>query len=282
MAKAQTSTKRHDSSGNAGRIKVGVGGWSFPPWRDNFYPKGLPQAQELSFASRKLTAIEVNATFYRTQTPQSFRRWAEETPEDFVFSLKAHRLATHRKSLAECAPAIEHFLGSGLAELGDKLGPIVWQFAPFKQFDADDFERFCDALPKALDGRPLRHVLEVRHESFRVAAFVALARRYACAICLADSSDYPLIPDLTAGFVYARLQQSAPDCATGYDDSALRLWADRASLWLRGKQPADLAGVSDAAPEKRAARDVFIYFIAGAKEKNPAAALALIERLAAE
>ncbi|WP_348626707.1 DUF72 domain-containing protein [Methylocella silvestris] len=266
--------------GDAGRIRVGVGGWSFAPWRNRFYPKGLPHAQELSFASRKLTAIEVNATFYRTQSPQSFRRWADETPDDFVFSLKAHRLATHRKSLAECAPAIEHFVCSGIAELGGKLGPIVWQFAAFKQFDADDFERFCEALPKALEGRPLRHVLEVRHDSFRVAEFVALARRYACAICLADSSDYPLIPDLTADFVYARLQQSAPDCTTGYDDMALRLWAKRAALWSQGKQPTDLAGlISDAAPEQRAGRDVFVYFIAGAKENNPAAAAALIERL---
>lgn len=262
-----------------GRIRVGVGGWSFAPWRESFYPQGLPQRRELEFASRKLTAIEINATFYRTQTPESFRRWALETPDDFVFSVKAHRLTTHRKLLAESKPAIDHFLSSGLTELGKKLGPIVWQFAPTKKFEADDFGAFLELLPRQADGLRLRHVLEVRHGSFRVEPFVSLARRYECAMCLAQSDTYPLIADLSADFVYARLQKSSAACATGYASDEIDAWADRARQWARGGQPEDLPYVSAMPAKKAGARDVFLYFISGAKEKNPAAARALIERL---
>jgi uncharacterized protein YecE (DUF72 family) len=263
-----------------GLIKVGVGGWSFAPWRDNFYPRGLPQAQELGFASGKLSAIEINATFYRTQTPESFRRWADETPDDFVFSVKAHRLTTHRKILAGTGPAIDHFLSSGLLALGDKLGPIVWQFAPTKRFEPEDFEAFLRLLPKASGGRNLRHVLEVRHESFCVEDFIALARRHECAICLAESDAYPMIGDVTANFIYARLQKSSAALKAGYAPGAIDQWRDRALSWAWGEQPADLPYVSETPAPKRPARDVFIFFIAGAKEKNPAAASALIERLA--
>ena len=265
---------------NIGRIRVGVGGWSFAPWRYNFYPRGLPQAQELGFASRRLSAIEINATFYRTQTPESFRRWAEESPEDFAFAVKAHRLTTHRKALAGNGPAIDHFLSSGLLELGEKLGPIVWQFAPTKRFEPDDFEAFLRLLPKTSGGRKLRHVLEVRHDSFCVEDFIALARRHECAICFAESDVYPAIADVTADFIYARLQKSAADLDAGYAPDAIDQWRDRARNWARGEQPVGLPYVSAAPAKARRARDVFIFFIAGAKEKNPAAARALIERLA--
>lgn len=264
-----------------GQIRVGVGGWSFAPWRESFYPKGLPKRQELDFASRKLTSIEINATFYRTQTPESFRRWASETPDDFVFSVKAHRLTTHRKLLAESKPAIDHFLSSGLLQLGGKLGPIVWQFAPTKKFEAEDFAAFLELLPGQLDGLRLRHVLEVRHESFCVQPFVSLARHHQVAICLAQSDTYPLIPDLSADFVYARLQKSSAAYAAGYCPGEIDIWSGRARQWAKGEQPQDLPYVSGAPEKKRAARDVFVYFISGAKEKNPAAACALIERLKA-
>jgi uncharacterized protein YecE (DUF72 family) len=263
-----------------GRVRVGVGGWSFAPWRDNFYPRGLPQAQELSFASRKLSAIEINATFYRTQTPDSFRRWAVETPGDFVFSIKAHRLTTHRKRLAESKPSIDHFLSSGLLELGEKLGPIVWQFAPTKKFEAEDFAAFLTLLPQEKDGRKLRHVLEVRHKSFRVEPFVLLARRHLCAICVAESDAYPLIPDLSADFIYARLQTSSASNAAGYSSADIDCWRDLAQRWAKGGEPSDLLPYATNMPaEKLGSRDVFIFFIAGAKEKNPAAACALIDRL---
>jgi uncharacterized protein YecE (DUF72 family) len=263
-----------------GRIRVGVGGWSFAPWRDNFYPRGMPQTQELGFASRRLSAIEINATFYRAQTPESFRRWAEESPEDFAFAVKAHRLTTHRKALAENGPAIEHFLSSGLLELGEKLGPIVWQFAPTKRFEPDDFQAFLRLLPKTSGGRKLRHVLEVRHESFCVEDFTALARRHECAICFAESDVYPAIADVTADFIYARLQKSAADVDAGYAPEAIDRWRDRVLAWARGEQPANLPYVSATRAKARPARDVFVFFIAGAKEKNPAAARALMDRLA--
>ncbi len=262
-----------------GRIRVGVGGWSFAPWRDNFYPRGLTQARELGFASRKLTAIEINATFYRTQTSASFRRWADETPDDFVFAIKAHRLTTHRNRLAEAGPAIEHFVGSGLTELGPKLGPLVWQFAPTKRFEAEDFEGFLAQLPKEEGGCTLRHVLEVRHESFCDEKFVALARSYNCAICLADSAKYPLIADISADFVYVRLQKSSASHETGYSPDAIETWLQRAKCCESGGEPGDLPYLAEERAPKRQGRDSFIFFIAGAKETNPAAACALIERL---
>ncbi len=264
----------------AGGIRVGVGGWSFAPWRHNFYPKGLSQAQELGFASRKLSAIEINATFYRTQTAESYRRWADEAPDDFIFAIKAHRLTTHRKLLAENGAAIEHFLSSGLLELGEKLGPIVWQFAPTKKFEPEDFEAFLRLLPREADGRRLRHVLEVRHASFCVEGFIALARHYACAICLAESDAYPMIADVTVDLIYARLQKSDATLETGYAPGEIDAWRDRARCWAGGGQPADLPYVGAMPAPAHDARDVFIFFIAGAKEKNPAAASVLIERLA--
>jgi uncharacterized protein YecE (DUF72 family) len=265
---------------NTGQIRVGVGGWTFDGWRGDFYPRDLPHRQELRFASRQLSAIEINATFYRTQTAESFRRWSVETPDDFIFSVKAHRLTTHRKTLAEGGPAIDYFIGSGLLELGPKLGPIVWQFAPTKRFEPDDFEAFLRLLPKTSEGGAFRHVLEVRHESFRAEGFIALARRYACAICLVDSDSFPIIADVSADFIYARLQRSSADLASGYGPREIDKWRDRAQRWAKGEEPEGLPTVSATSARQHGARDVFIFFIAGAKEKNPSAARALIERLA--
>jgi uncharacterized protein YecE (DUF72 family) len=259
-------------------IRVGIGGWTFEPWRNNFFPAGLPHSRELEFASRAVTAIEINGTYYSTMTPKSFARWRDETPEDFVFSLKANRFATNRRVLADAGESITRFVESGLSELGKKLGPIVWQFAPTKQFDAQDFEAFLALLPKAVDGRKLRHVLDVRHPSFMVPAYLALARRYGCATVFADSDKYPSFADATGDFVYARLMRSQAECATGYTAETLDRWADVARDWARGATPAG-APLVEPAQDSGQARDVFVFFINGAKERAPAAAQALIARL---
>jgi uncharacterized protein YecE (DUF72 family) len=260
------------------RIRIGIGGWDFPGWRKSFYPAGLPHAEELAFASRHVSTIEINSTFYRTQRPESFRHWAEQTPDDFVFSVKAHRLTTHRKVLAEAGPAISHFLDSGVLELGLKLGPLLWQFAPTKKFEPDDFEAFLASLPDEYGGRVLRHVVEVRHASFCQPAFVELARQYNTAICLVESDKYPLIADVTADFVYARLQKSAASQETGYSAQKLDEWAVRARLWASAAMPQDLHYLAKSFEKHPDGRDIFLYFISGAKERNPAAACALLER----
>ncbi len=261
------------------RIRVGIGGWTYAPWRDNFYPKGLAQAKELEYASRKLTAIEINATYHGTQKPSSFAKWRDDTPPDFVFSVKASRFATNRKLLAEGRDSVNRFIDSGIAQLGAKLGPIVWQFMPTKKFEADDFEAFLNLLPKSVEGRVLRHVLDVRHESFKTPAYLALARRYACATVLADSDDYPSFADLTGDFVYARLMRTDPKLPSGYPPSSLDRWAQRATEWARGGAPDDLPRVDKPAKASVAPRDVFLFFISGAKERAPAAAMELLARL---
>ena len=258
-------------------IRVGIGGWVYAPWRGNFYPEGLPQARELAHASRQLTTIEINGTFYGTQRPESFRKWAAETPDDFVFSLKAPRYATHRRVLAEAGPSVERFVVGGIGELKGKLGPILWQFPPTKQFEPADFAAFLALLPKALDGRPLRHAVEVRHASFHAAAFIELMRRAGVAIALVDSEKHPLFADVTADFVYARLQHTQEKIATGYAAEALDSWAKRARAFAAGDAPDDLPRLAGPAP--RTPRDVFVYMIAGAKLRAPAAAMALIERV---
>jgi len=259
-------------------IRVGIGGWVFPPWRGEFYPKGLPQARELEYASGKLTAIEINGTFYRTQKPDSFRKWADETPDDFMFSLKGPQFATNRRVLAEAGSSIERFLNSGVLELKSKLGPILWQMAPTKKFDPEDFEGFLKLLPKTLEGHALRHVVEVRQPSFLVPEFIDLLRKYSVAVVLVESAKHPLIPDVTSDFIYARLQGTSEKEKTGYPAKSLDLWAKRARTWEAGGTPDDLKTISDKAPAK-AKRDVFIYMISGAKVRAPAAAMALIERL---
>ena len=269
----------------ATRMRVGIGGWTYEPWRDNFYPKGLAQAKELEYASRQLTAIEVNGTYYSTMKPASFKKWHDDTPDDFVFSLKASRYATNRRVLADAGESISRFVGSGISELGNKLGPIVWQFMPTKQFEAGDFEAFLALLPKAVDGHKLRHVLDVRHPSFRVPEYLKLARQYQCASVFTDSDKFPSFADLTGDFVYARLMMSDEKLKTGYPPKALDAWAQAAQSWASGSEPADLPRVEAPVKAKTkakpaAARDVFVFFINGAKERAPAAAQALIARLA--
>ena len=263
---------------SAARIRVGIGGWTYEPWRGRFYPDDLTQKRELEYASRQLSTIEINGTFYGLQKPESYMKWHDETPDDFAFALKAPRYATNRRVLAEAGDSIERFFDSGLAHLKQKLGPINWQFAPTKQFDAEDFEAFLALLPKKLDGLTLRHAVEVRHESFRNDAFVALTSKYGVAIVLAGDSDYPQIADLTAPFVYARIMGTSEKHAQGYSKKALDAWADRARQLAAGTIPEDLKAV-DVKPSEERARDVYLYVISGFKERNPAAAKALIERL---
>jgi uncharacterized protein YecE (DUF72 family) len=261
-----------------GSIRVGVGGWTYEPWRKTFYPKGLSQKRELEYASRQLTAIEINGTYYSTMKPSSFAKWRDETPDDFVFSVKASRYATNRRVLGEAGESIERFVGSGLTELGDKLGPLLWQFMPTKKFDPEDFEAFLKLLPAKLGSRPLRHVLDVRHESFMNEPFLALARKYKTAVVFADSDDYPSFADATADFIYARLMRTKSGIKTGYAPKALDEWARRARIWAAGKEPAELPRIGKTQPPKPR-RDVFLFMISGAKERAPAAAKALIERL---
>jgi uncharacterized protein YecE (DUF72 family) len=253
-----------DESKDTQRIRVGIGGWTYEPWRDNFYPKGLSHAKELEYASRKLTAIEVNGTYYSTFKAATFAKWRDETPEGFVFSLKANRFATNRKVLATAGESIDRFVQSGLAELGPKLGPIVWQFMPTKQFDAADFEAFLALLPAETGGVRLRHVMDVRHESFASDEYLALARRYGCATVHTDSEKFPAIADAQGDLAYLRLMRSDAALDTGYPPDALVQWAQGARAWAA----------------KGPAREVFVYFINGAKERAPAAATELIRRLA--
>ncbi|WP_158938561.1 DUF72 domain-containing protein [Burkholderia sp. S171] len=278
MATRKTAAKTAAKAGKAGQIRIGIGGWTFEPWRGTFYPEGLVQKRELEYASRKLTTIEINGTFYGSQKPSTFAKWHDETPDDFVFSLKAPRFSTNRRVLAEAGESVERFLASGVLELKNKLGPINWQFAPTKQFDADDFEAFLNLLPHKVDGRDIRHALEVRHESFRDAAFVALARKHGVAIVMAGDSKYPQIADVTANFVYARIMGTTEQFAHGYDDDTLDLWTKRARDWASGGTPKGLetSGESAAASTPR---DVYLYVISGFKTHNPAAGIAMLERL---
>ena len=260
-------------------IKVGIGGWNFPPWRDNFYPKGLPQRRELEFASRHLAAIEINSTFYRAQTPKVYAKWRDETPPGFVFSLKAPRQIAEVRKLAGTGALIRGFLFGGLAEFEDKLGPIVWQFPPSRRFEHDDFAAFLGLLPRELNGHVLRHALEVRNGTFLCDEFLQLARTHRCACVFTDSPEYPDFADLTGGFVYARLMRSRESERHGYPAKELDAWAARARSWHEGGEPGDLPRVSPESPAGSTRRDVFIYFISAAKARNPAAAMALQGRL---
>lgn len=260
------------------RIRAGIGGWTYEPWRANFYPKGLVQKNELDYASRHVTAIEINGTFYRAQKPATYASWREQTPAGFAFSLKAPRYSTERNRLAEAGSAVRGFVFGGIAELGDRLGPINWQLPERKTFDRDDIAAFFELLPREIDGRPLRHVVEVRDASFARAEYVALARAHRVATVYTDSPEYPSIADVTGGdFVYARLRSAAADEPTGYSPTALDAWVRRARTWADGGDPDDLPLLVD--PVSSGPRDVFVYFINGAKERAPAAAMALLDRL---
>jgi uncharacterized protein YecE (DUF72 family) len=260
-------------------IRVGIGGWTFAPWRDNFYPKGLVQRRELEYASRHLSAIEVNGTWYGAQKPATYAKWRDETPEGFVFSAKAPQRITMARALAKTGPQVEDFL-AGIAELGDRLGPIVWQFERGRRVDRGELAEFVALLPREVEGRALRHVLDVRDPECVDAGYLDLARRHGLATVFTDSPEHPSFADVTADFVYARLMRARSEIATGYTDGELDRWAERAREWAAGGDPADLPRI--AAPAGGGApREVFVYFISAAQERNPHAAMALLRRLGA-
>jgi uncharacterized protein YecE (DUF72 family) len=261
-------------------IRAGIGGWTYEPWRGIFFPEGLAQKRELEFASRALTAIEVNGTYYSSQKPATFAGWAKTAPDGFVFALKASRFCTNRKILAEAGDSIAKFVGQGIVELGDKLGPILWQFMATKKFDAEDFGAFLKLLPASQDGIALRHAIQVRHDSFAVPAFVEMARSAGVAIVYADSATYPAIADVTGDFVYARLENAVEEQPTGYSSAELDRWAVAARTWADGGQPDGLPYAHETPPAKTP-RETFVFFINGAKVRAPAGAMALIERLKA-
>ena len=242
------------------KIRIGIGGWTYPPWRGVFYPEKMPQRQELEYASSQLGAIEINATFYGRQSPKSWEAWGKTAPDGFQFAVKGSRYCVSRSKLAESADSIANFFGQGFEALGPKLGPILWQFAPFKHFVADDIAAFIDLLPERLNGIALRHAIEPRHDSFDDDKFFDLCRPRNIAVVIEDSDDYPTIEADTADFAYARLQRMSEDVPTGYDDAALYGFAAKARHW-----------------QKRG--DAYIFMINGAKVRAPSAALALQERL---
>lgn len=245
-------------------IRVGTGGWTYEPWRGVFYPPGLPKSKEFDFATRALTAVEVNATFYKRQSPATFAKWRDESPDGFVFALKGSRFCTNRRNLAEAGEGVANFLDQGLVELGEKLGPINWQLADTKQFDADEIAAFLALLPPEHKGVPLRHAIEPRHESFNDPRFFKLTRGAGIAVVYAHAEKYPCLAEQTGAFTYARLQSCREEIESGYPARELASWAEQARTWAAG------------------GRDVFMFFIAGAKIRAPAAAMALIELLADE
>ena len=260
------------------RIRVGIGGWTYAPWRGAFYPEGLAQRRELEYASNKLSSIEVNGTYHGTQKPESFAKWHDETPDDFIFSLKAPRFATNRRVLAEARESVERFFDSGVMLLKNKLGVINWQFMPTKKFEPEDFEHFLGLLPKTIDGRTIRHAVEVRHESFKSPDFVALARLHEVAIVVAGDSPHPQIAEITAPFVYARIMGTREETDGGYTAAELDVWAKNCLVWASGGIPGELTRVTEQVPVHER-RDVFLYVIGGYKRHNPAAAMEIISRL---
>jgi uncharacterized protein YecE (DUF72 family) len=264
---------------NKGSIRVGIGGWNYEPWRKTFYPADIAQSRELEYASRQVTSIEINGTFYRLQKPEVFAKWHDATPESFVFSIKAPRFIVQRKDLASAGPAMERFLASGINELKSKLGPILWQLAETKAFDPAEMDSFLSLLPATRGALPLRHALEVRHASFLNREFLDIARRHGVAVVYEDDATHPGFADLTSTFVYARLRRSAASCATGYSLASLQQWARRAQTWARGKEPTDLPRVAAIRRTAAQPREVFVYFINGAKQRAPAAARKLMSML---
>lgn len=262
----------------AGLIRAGIGGWTFEPWRGVFYPEGLKHADELAYASRHLTSIEINSTYYSSQKPQTFAKWKAATPDGFVFTLKASRFCTNRRVLAEAGESIDKFLNQGIVELGDRLGPILWQFAPTKKFDEGDFGAFLDLLPKSHGGLPLRHCVEVRNASFVDPAFVKLCRDKNVAICISENEQYPLIADVTADFVYSRLLMGSDDIPTGYAPKDIDAWAERFGEYSQGRVPGDLAPVDRTGPAE-GPRETFVFFIHSGKVRAPAAAQELLKRV---
>ena len=260
------------------RIHIGIGGWTYAPWDDSFYPPGLRKKDQLPHAATRLTAIEINGTFYRSQTPATFQSWHDAVPPGFVFAVKAPRYAVNRKVLAEAGESITRFADSGLDRLGDRLGPILWQLAPTKAYDPNDFSAFLDLLPARAGDLPLRHAVELRHPSFACPQVIAACRDRNIAIVLAADSDYPLIADQTADFSYLRIMGTTEGHDTGYPPESLDLWADHARALAQGRQPAGLEPVAGALSDGNQ-REVFLFVIAGHKVANPAAAEALIARV---
>lgn len=263
----------------SGIIRTGIGGWTFDPWEGHFYPADLPKKRQLEFASRELKVIEVNGTYYGSQKPETFAKWASEVPEGFVFSLKASRFATNKKVLAEAGESVERFLGQGLTELGEHLGPILWQFMPTKKFEPDDFDAFLSLLPEKRDGLALRHAIEVRNPSFLVPEFAALARKHGVAVVYAGHADYPEIADVTGDFVYARLQKGSDEIETCYASKALDRWAERLKVWAAGGAPDDLPRIDPEHKPEKKPRDVYAFFITEGKVNAPNGARALQKRV---
>jgi uncharacterized protein YecE (DUF72 family) len=286
----------------AGKVRIGISGWRYKGWRGVFYPRDLLQKRELAFAAARFGSIEINGTFYSLQRPESFARWAAETPEGFVFAVKGPRYITHLKRLREIEAPLANFLASGVLRLGPKLGPILWQFPPWLPFDPDRFEPFLARLPRdtqaalALarghDGRmagrswleidrrrPMRHAVEIRHPSFVAPEFVALLRRHKVALVCADTVAWPLLMDLTSDFAYVRLHGSEELYASGYDDAALDAWAARVAAWAAGREAPDAERAGPPARPRKAGRDVYVYFDNDIKVRAPVDAAALAARL---
>ena len=260
-----------------GAIFVGIGGWNFPPWRGVFYPAGLPQARELAFVGERMSATEINATFYGRQKPESFRKWRDAVPEGFVFAVKASRFTTHKKDLAAAGESVASFLDSGITELGAKLGPVLWQFPPTRRFEREAFAAFLRHLRPTQDGGRLRHVIETRHESFGDPAYMALLRDHGVAHAIIESDKHPLLADVTADFVYARLELNSESAPEGYNSAALDGWAARVKAWAGGEAADDLPRAGATAPA--AAREAFVFFISGDKVRAPDAAMAFRTRV---
>ncbi|WP_017966667.1 DUF72 domain-containing protein [Rhizobium leguminosarum] len=285
-------------------VRIGVSGWTYAPWRGQFYPKDLPQKQELSYAARHFRSIEINGTFYGLQRPESFGRWREETPDDFVFAIKGPRFITHMLRLQDIQTALANFLASGVLRLGPKLGPILWQFPPNMVFDPSLFESFLSLLPHTRDAaialakrhdwhikapawltcdghQPIRHALEIRHESFRAPAFIEMLRHHKVALVCADTVQWPLLMDITADFIYCRLHGSEKLYVSGYEDEALDMWAQRIRAWATGGEPENATRVLAPVPARNKGRDVYLYFDnTDVKLRAPVDADHLSERLA--
>jgi len=294
-----------EAGSKRGAIGIGISGWTYAPWRGVFYPKGLPQKKELAFAGRQFRSIEINGTFYGLQKPEAFAKWREETPDDFVFAVKGSRYITHMRRLKEVEAPLANFFASGLLRLGPKLGPLLWQFPPHMRFDEDRFEAFFRLLPhdmkaaaklssqhdERLAGRawieaegngPVRHAVEIRHESFCTPAFIELLRRHNIGLVVADTPEWPLLMDMTADFVYCRLHGAEELYASGYGDNSLGLWASRIEAWAEGREPEDAKRVLGPSPDRAKGRDVYVYFDNDIKVHAPFDAANLARRLHAE
>lgn len=276
----------------AGTVRIGISGWRYKPWRGVFYPRHLPEHRELAHASRIFGTIEINGTFYRLQKPEFFERWAEQTPDGFVFAVKGSRYITHMKKLKDPEQALARFFASGLLRLGPKLGPILWQLPPNYKFDAARLAAFFRLLPRdttemvalarkaagrgrrrrAAQGvveRPVRHAVEVRNESFRNPQFVELLRVHNIGLVCADAVEWPRLMDVTSDFIYCRLHGSEVLYVRGYDEAALQAWGRRVAVWARGREPDDAERMIDQLARRRATRDVYVYFDNDAKVRAP-------------